>query len=183
MLGYRTVLSRNIPGFTKKAVGPLFEKLVDEYAAGIGEGVMTPDDFDWALHPGGQAVVDGVKESMGLTEHQLRASREIYRTRGNSSSPTVLIVLDMLSRLERGKDHIVATSFGPGLSIEMVIMRRCRESENNTQPIIQKGRNGTKIATMAPVTSSGSSWQYSPLVLALFTASLCILCRGPRQIV
>lgn len=77
VIGYRTVLSRNIPGITKQAVGPLFKKLVSEYAANFGEGVMSPDEFDWALHPGGQVVMDGVRESMGLTEHQLRASREI----------------------------------------------------------------------------------------------------------
>ena len=85
-------------------------------------------NLDWALHPGGQAIMDGIKDTMGLTEHQLRASREIYRTNGNSSSPTVLIVLDKLRSMGRGSDHVVATSFGPGLSTEMALLKRCREA-------------------------------------------------------
>jgi type III polyketide synthase len=91
--------------------------------------VTRKDDFDWALHPGGEAVIDNVKDTMGLTEHQLRATREIYKTRGNSSSPTVLIVLDKLRSMGRGSDQVIATSFGPGLTIEMAMLRRCREAE------------------------------------------------------
>jgi predicted naringenin-chalcone synthase len=87
---------------------------------------LQPADFDWALHPGGVAIIEGVKSSMGLSEEHLRATHEIYRTRGNSSSPTVLIVLDMLRSMGDGREHVVAASFGPGLSIEMAMLKRCR---------------------------------------------------------
>lgn len=66
---------------------------------------------------------------LDLTSEQLRATREIYRTRGNSSSPTVLAVLDLLRKMGRGKDHVVATSFGPGLAIEMSLLKRCRAGD------------------------------------------------------
>jgi type III polyketide synthase len=85
-------------------------------------------DFDWALHPGGKAIIEGVAEVLQLSEDQLQASREIYRTRGNSSSASVLIVLDRL-RSESKKGHVVATSFGPGLAIEMALLRRCQLDE------------------------------------------------------
>lgn len=107
----------------------MFENLVPAYREHAGRESLGKDDFDWALHPGGAAIIEGVKDTMALTEHQLRASREIYRTRGNSSSPTVLIVLDKLRTMGRGSDHVVATSFGPGLAIEMVMLRRCRGDE------------------------------------------------------
>lgn len=84
--------------------------------------------FDWALHPGGNAIIDGVAEVLQLSEDQLQASREIYRTRGNSSSASVLIVLDGL-RSQSKKAHVVATSFGPGLAIEMALLRRCQMDE------------------------------------------------------
>jgi type III polyketide synthase len=127
VMGYRTIITRDVPIQTKKAVKPMFDKLVSEYAERPDGRVLTKDEFDWALHPGGSTIIDGVKKSLGLTEHQLRASREIYKTRGNSSSPTVLIVLDKLRTMGPGSDNVVATSFGPGLTIEMAMMRRCRK--------------------------------------------------------
>lgn len=63
---------------------------------------------------------------MGLTDDHIRASLEVYREYGNSSSPTVLIVLNTLREKGTGRDAVVATSFGPGLLIEMIFMQRCR---------------------------------------------------------
>jgi len=127
--GFRTVLTRDVPLFTKTAIEPLFRELVPSYREKVGfsEDLLDVKDFDWALHPGGEAIIHGAAELLGLTTEQLRATREIYRTRGNSSSPTVLAVLDLLRKTGgRGKDHVVATSFGPGLAIEMSLLRRCR---------------------------------------------------------
>ena len=123
-----------MPSLTKQAVKSIFNSVTPNYSALFIDSPKSPSDFDWALHPGGEAIIDGVKETMDLTEHQLRATREIYRTRGNSSSPTVLIVLDKLRAIGQGSDHVVATSFGPGLTIEMALLRCCRrsrESETN----------------------------------------------------
>lgn len=124
--GPRAILDRAIPYHTSKAVGRMFTKLAPEYSASASVKPLQPADFDWALHPGGIAIIEGVKSSMCLSEEHLRATHEIYRTRGNSSSPTVLIVLDMLRSMDRGREHVVATSFGPGLSIEMAMLKRCR---------------------------------------------------------
>ncbi|OQE96560.1 hypothetical protein PENNAL_c0001G01878 [Penicillium nalgiovense] len=91
-------------------------------------GIDGIHDFDWALHPGGRAIIDAVAEDLQLSKDQLQASREIYRTSGNSSSASVLIVLVRL-RLESKKAHIAATSFGPGLAIEMALLRMCQVDE------------------------------------------------------
>lgn len=117
----------------------MFEKLLPSYQSQIqsgsreGVGEITKSlgisDFVWALHPGGEAIIEGAKQVLGLTEDQLQASREIYRTRGNSSSATVLIVLDRLRSLGK-REHVVATSFGPGLAIEMAMLRRCEVDED-----------------------------------------------------
>ena len=104
----------------------MFGKLLPIMQTAVGDDSLGAQDFDWALHPGGEAVIQGAEEQMKLTDDQLRASKEIYKTRGNSSSPTVLAVLDKLRRMDRGRDNIVATSFGPGLSIEMAMLKRCR---------------------------------------------------------
>lgn len=63
---------------------------------------------------------------MGLTDEQLRATREVYRTRGNMSSASVLFVLDWLRGMGEGKENVVVVGFGPGLITEMVLLRRVR---------------------------------------------------------
>ncbi|KAH8777191.1 chalcone synthase B [Hyaloscypha finlandica] len=126
--GYSSIITRQVPNLTKKAVPPLFEKCFGRYREKTGQHDLGLYDLDWALHPGGMAIIDGVKEELKLTEEQIRATRQIYRTRGNSGSPTVLCVLDMLRTMGEGKDHVVAVAFGPGLGTEMSFLRRCRGS-------------------------------------------------------
>ncbi|KAM3464253.1 hypothetical protein BB8028_0001g06010 [Beauveria bassiana] len=121
--GFRTILTRDVPVYTKQAIEPMFDSLLPRLAM---TEALAASDFDWALHPGGEAILDGAAEAMHLTPDQLRASREIYRTRGNSSSPTVLAVLDKLRSYGKNRDHVVATSFGPGLAIEMAILKWCK---------------------------------------------------------
>lgn len=104
----------------------MFDSLTREYSLHFGWLTLEPLDFDWALHPGGAAIIDGVEKMIGLVDSdRLRATREVYRSRGNCSSPTVLMVLDLLRGMGKGREHVVATSFGPGLSIEMAMLQRC----------------------------------------------------------
>ncbi|KAK2592351.1 hypothetical protein QQS21_009971 [Conoideocrella luteorostrata] len=121
--GFRTILTRDVPVYTKRAIRPLFDQLNLCYSMRTQAG-LDVDDFDWALHPGGHAVISGVQEDLGITDHHLRATRQIFRTKGNSSSPSVIAVLDLLRNMGGGREHIVATSFGPGLVCEMVLLRR-----------------------------------------------------------
>jgi type III polyketide synthase len=89
---------------------------------------LSSRDFDWAVHPGGLTIIKGAQKAMNLSDDQVRASSEVYKTRGNTASVTILSVLDKLRNMGEGRDHVVACSFGPGLTIEMVTMRRCRKA-------------------------------------------------------
>lgn len=80
-------------------------------------------DFDWALHPGGSLIITGVEKAMDLTPEHLRASYEIYMKYGNSSSATIFSVLNKLRESE-GKENVVACAFGPGIALEMMLLRR-----------------------------------------------------------
>ncbi|KAK8877780.1 thiolase-like protein [Apiospora arundinis] len=111
--GFRTVIGREVTYHTRKAILPLFQRLCASSSS--SSLPCDPASFDWALHPGGKAIIVGAQEELGLTEDHLRATKEIYRTRGNSSSSSVLAVLDLLRRLGPGRDHVAVTSFGPGL--------------------------------------------------------------------
>ncbi|GKT40684.1 putative polyol transporter 1 [Colletotrichum spaethianum] len=124
--GFTSIISKQVPDLAKKAVRPLWNRLLPSYREKVGLPTLEISDFDWALHPGGEAVINNVKDSMALTEKQLRATRQIYRTRGNTGSPTAICVLDLLRNMGTGSEHVVATSFGPGLASEMAFLRRCR---------------------------------------------------------
>ena len=132
-LGFRATLTKEVPNLAVKAIGPMFEKLrhflpADSQLAASGR-LPEAKDFDWALHPGGIAILNGVKNKFELKEQQLRASYKVYEGHGNSSSPTVLVVLDQLRRMGEGRENVMACSFGPGMTIEMAMLKRCGRKE------------------------------------------------------
>lgn len=125
--GYKMTLTRAVATCSAEAVEPMFSKLLPSFCDKVGlTNAVKATDLDWALHPGGRTIIDGVQKSMGLDESQLFATRHIYRTRGNSSSPTVLTVLDTLRKTLGVRDNVVAVAFGPGMVIEMAFLRRCQ---------------------------------------------------------
>ena len=116
----------DLPNITSNASAPMLSKMLDRNAwqRQDGDKELEATDFDWALHPAGLAVLDKIKENLKLDNGQLRASFDVYERKGNSSCPTVLIVLDRLRRMGNGRDNIVTCSFGPGLCFEMIAMKR-----------------------------------------------------------
>jgi len=119
-------ITKAVPKTAVSAIIPMFSQLCNKSSTPIN---LDPTDFDWAVHPGGTAILQGAQQALELTDDHIRASLDIYSTYGNSSSPTVLIVLDQLRRMGQGRENVVATSFGPGISIEMFLMKRCRNVE------------------------------------------------------
>lgn len=77
------------------------------------------EGFNWALHPGGKAILEGIEKANGLTKDQTGASWEILKTCGNMSSATVLFVLEKMI----GEKNIISLGFGPGLSVEGMVLR------------------------------------------------------------
>lgn len=126
-LGMIATISKEVPQTAVGAIPSLFNKLACclNRRNGMDPCIrFTPDSFDWAIHPGGAAILRGARRVMGLTDSQMHASLDVYKSKGNSSSASVLIVLDQLRRMSGGREQVVATSFGPGITVEMVLMRR-----------------------------------------------------------
>ncbi|KAK0611429.1 thiolase-like protein [Immersiella caudata] len=128
-LGFRFFMSPELPDVTSGAVGPLLETLLARNAWRLPDGSppLPPTDLDWAVHPAGLAVLDKVKENMALHDGQMRACFDVFEGKGSSASPTVLIVLDRLRKMGKPKENIVATSFGPGICVEMLALRSCSD--------------------------------------------------------
>lgn len=70
---------------------------------------------------------------MGLTPEHLRASYEIYVNHGNSSSATVFAVIERLLDMGEGSEHIASCAFGPGIAIEMMMLKRLQSSRAGTE--------------------------------------------------
>ncbi|KAL2056118.1 hypothetical protein ABVK25_003761 [Lepraria finkii] len=124
-LGWKVVLTPRVPGMASAAVSPAFQGMIKSLPELRKDGKLpTATDFDWALHPGGSTIITGVEQAMNLTQDHLRASYEIYVNCGNSSSATIMAVMDKLRNMGEGREHVVACAFGPGIALEMMILRR-----------------------------------------------------------
>jgi alkylresorcinol/alkylpyrone synthase len=70
----------------------------------------------WVLHPGGRDVLMALRQSLGLTQHDLRWSEQILREFGNISSPSVLFVLQAALADSAPDGYWWMSSFGAGFS-------------------------------------------------------------------
>jgi alkylresorcinol/alkylpyrone synthase len=118
--GFRIVLDPQIP---------------DRIAASIArvvDGLLSRHDLDrravsrWGLHPGGSRVLDAAQQALELTDEDMLASRRVLRSYGNMSSPSILFVLgELLSEPVAPPEgsYGVLAAFGPGLGIEVALLR------------------------------------------------------------
>ncbi|KAJ6583074.1 type Iii polyketide Synthase [Mycena vulgaris] len=82
-----------------------------------------PKCFDWAVHPGGAAILSAIQDVMLLDREHMKANWEVYENHGNTSSVTVLSILDTLRR-GPGREFVMSAAFGPGVSAEGCLLRR-----------------------------------------------------------
>ena len=132
--GWKVVLTQRVPKLTAKMVRPGFTDLLDLIPQLQKDGKPIPaTDFDWALHPGGSLILTGVQSAMALEEHHLRASYEVYMEHGNSSSATIISVMNRLREprhTENGREKVIACAFGPGINMEFMALKRKIKTRN-----------------------------------------------------
>lgn len=119
-LGFRMVLSYEVPGVLARHVRGAVTRLLDRHDYRI------EDIAGWAVHPGGRKILEVVHDRLGLPAGSLDASYSVLRDYGNCSSPTVLIVLERLlatTDIPVGAP-VVAMAFGPGLTLYSTLLRR-----------------------------------------------------------
>ena len=118
--GFNMVLSAYVPD--------LIGSNIREMLGGIlAKREMQLSDIDeWAVHPGGRAILDQVEKHLSLPPEALAISRGVLRDYGNMSSPTVMFVLKgMLEEAETDHAMTCAIAFGPGLTVETAVLERC----------------------------------------------------------
>jgi len=118
--GFEMTLDREVP------------KLIEKHLPGwltswlAPHGLTINDIGGWAVHPGGPAILQSVKESLQLSDAQMAPSYDVLSQHGNMSSPTVLFILDQLRRshaFEKSEAPYVMLAFGPGLAAEIALIQ------------------------------------------------------------
>jgi alkylresorcinol/alkylpyrone synthase len=114
--GLRVVLSRELPAVVEAHLPGAVESF-------LRKAGLTLADVDLvAAHPGGPRIFDAVERALRLEPESLAISRRVFDEYGNASSAGIFFVLEAaLKATTRGR--VLAIAFGPGLSIEMALLR------------------------------------------------------------
>ena len=117
--GFLMRLSSYIPQLLQASITPLLQNAL---SAG---GFSRKDITRWAIHPGGKKILENIQKELQLTGNDLKVSFDILRHYGNMSSPTILFVLkEIMKELNESGEKIFAAAFGPGLTMETLILER-----------------------------------------------------------
>jgi predicted naringenin-chalcone synthase len=115
-LGFDMVLSSYVPKLLAARTRDLVESALQSWDLTIQNIGL------WAIHPGGKAIIDEVKQALELSREQVASSREILRNFGNMSSATILFVLKEIITRTASDARVCAMAFGPGLTVELYQM-------------------------------------------------------------
>jgi predicted naringenin-chalcone synthase len=79
----------------------------------------------WALHSGGEKIINAIRDGIGLSEQQVLAARRVLENNGNMSSPTVWFVLKELEKQGiRSGELCMMLAFGAGLSAHAFLLKK-----------------------------------------------------------
>jgi predicted naringenin-chalcone synthase len=112
-------LATNLPHLVKKAVALVVADVLAPHSLEV------KDIRHWAIHAGGEKILNTLREEIGLSEAQLRATRDILSGYGNMSSPTVWFVLrELMERGIEAGEWCIIVAFGAGLSAHSFLLRQ-----------------------------------------------------------
>ncbi|XP_024993823.1 type III polyketide synthase B isoform X1 [Cynara cardunculus var. scolymus] len=126
--GISFILARELPEIIEENVKGFCDKLLGH----LGCDDMGYNDFFWAVHPGGPAILNKLEKKLDLWPEKLSASRRALADYGNASSNTIVYVLEYLieeSLMKKkegkkgGPDLGLILAFGPGVTFEGILTR------------------------------------------------------------
>lgn len=112
-------LSLKLPGLVGKAAAQVVADV-------LAQRSLAPGDIRyWALHSGGEKIINAVRDEVGLSEEQVSHTRRVLARHGNMSSPTVWFVLREIENegIAPG-EWCIMVAFGAGLSAHAFLLRK-----------------------------------------------------------
>ncbi len=121
-----------------KAVPPIYKRLLSSPALHKPSSPADPlapflssppqetpyPSLDWLIHTGGSLIISKIEQTLSLSsKDHTTASWEIYKNKGNTSSVSIGAVIEKSREIQQ-REGCVAVSFGPGVTVEMVLLRR-----------------------------------------------------------
>jgi predicted naringenin-chalcone synthase len=112
-------LSIKLPEMVRKAAAEVVADV-------LAPRSLTPGDIKhWALHSGGEKIINAVRDELGLSEEQVRATRSVLSEYGNMSSPTVWFVLREIEKQGVAPgEWCIMVAFGAGFSAHAFLLRK-----------------------------------------------------------
>ena len=118
--GFNMILSNYIPDLLKEGMDDFLLDVMNQFQ-------ITHDEIEqWAIHPGGKAILDKLENSTSVPKGKLDSSRNILSRFGNMSSATILFVLkELMNQSSKKKEEkTLAMAFGPGLTLESALLTK-----------------------------------------------------------
>ena len=117
--GFLMRLSAYIPQLLQAGITSLLENAL------AASNLERKDIKHWAIHPGGKKILENIQKELHLDTNDLSISFDVLRNYGNMSSPTILFVLkQVIEKVRNGGEKIFAAAFGPGLTMETLILHK-----------------------------------------------------------
>ena len=111
--GMHMTLSREVP----ERIASVLRAFVIELYRRAGIDIARTRETLFAVHPGGPRIIDGVQQTLELSDDQVAASRAVLHDHGNMSSATLPHVwMDLDHTLAPGT-LVASLAFGPGLTV------------------------------------------------------------------
>ena len=112
-------ISPDLPNLCKSEAYPFVDQFLRK------KGLKVENIDAWAFHPGGAAILRGVQGGLELSDEKMIESWNVLKNYGNMSSATVWFALEeIFRRKEDSAEHILAMTFGPGISMEQVLLKK-----------------------------------------------------------
>jgi predicted naringenin-chalcone synthase len=117
--GFRMWVKPQIPYILEAAIEGFVKRLLEPF------GVDREQIKYWGIHPGGPKILRLIGQVLKLSPTQMRPSQFILENYGNCASPTILMILHDLLKIDRPQsgDYGIMLAFGPSLTIEGMLLR------------------------------------------------------------
>ncbi len=118
--GFLMTLSGYVPDLIEEDFGHLVNRALQKC------NLTLQDITGWCIHPGGKRILEAIHKSLSFKNGELTESFNVLKKAGNMSSPTILFVLKEMLHApdEHRTDKIFGAAFGPGLTMETVVLSR-----------------------------------------------------------
>lgn len=115
--GFEMKLTSKVSKHLKKHIKPLTGRVLQK------AGLSFEQISNFAIHPGGRSILEATEAALNISPSANAFAYDTLKEYGNMSSATILFVLEKIlnANMDAGK-KILSFAFGPGLTVEGMIM-------------------------------------------------------------